>query len=90
MHREVTIGRLASRVADSSLKKVAVAGMLMASVSLQLMAQSDQEREARTLPAVEVVLDSQLTSLSTAEPTAVITAEQFQACCPGWTCVCAA
>jgi len=78
MHREVTIGRLASRVADSSLKKVAVAGMLMASVSLQLMAQSDQEREARTLPAVEVVLDSQLTSLSTAEPTAVITAEQFQ------------
>ena len=78
MHREVTIGHLASRVADSSLKKVAVAGMLMASVSLQLMAQSDQEREARTLPAVEVVLDSQLTSLSTAEPAAVITAEQFQ------------
>ena len=78
MHREVTIGRLASRVADSSLKKVAVAAMLMASSAPQLMAQSDQEREARTLPAVEVVLDSQLTSLSTAEPAAVITAEQFQ------------
>ena len=42
------------------------------------MAQTDDERETRTLPEVEITLNSQLSSLSTAEPAAVLTAADFQ------------
>ena len=57
MHREVTIGRVATRVADSSLRKSAAAvalGLVMAQGTL--MAQSDLDRETRTLPAVQVAV----------------------------------
>lgn len=75
MHREVTIGRLAVRVADNRLCKVAV-GCLLATVGTPLLAQTD-DREVRTLPAVEVVLASDSLGLAS-EPAAVLTADDFQ------------
>ena len=77
MHREVTIGRLATRVADSSLAKSAVACCLLAAVGTPTMAQTD-DREARTLPEVEVSLDSLASSLTSVEPAAVLTANDFR------------
>ena len=79
MHREVTIGRLAARVADSSLTKTATATTLALLVAQSpALAQSDREQEARTLPEVEVTLTSQLSSLSNAEPAVVLTAEDLR------------
>ena len=52
MHREVTIGRLAARVADSSLAKGAATVALAVTLSQgTLMAQTEKESETRTLPA---------------------------------------
>ncbi|MBQ2510915.1 MAG: TonB-dependent receptor [Bacteroidales bacterium] len=77
LHREVTIGHLAARVADSSMAKggvAVVAGVLL--MQGPLLAQSDEGREGHTLPEVtiSVVADS-LTS--TTEPAAVLTASDF-------------
>ena len=76
MHREVTIGRLAVRVADNSLCKVAVCCLLTA-VGSPLMAQTDDDREVRTLPEVEVLLASDSLG-SASEPAAVLTADDLQ------------
>ncbi|MBR1549085.1 MAG: TonB-dependent receptor [Bacteroidales bacterium] len=78
MHREVTIGRLATRVADSSLAKTATVG----AVALMLMqgtafAQSDREPQTRTLPEVQIVLSADSLQGSS-EPAAVLTANDFQ------------
>ena len=77
MHREVTIGRLAVRVADSSLAKLAVCGLLTSVLSTPLMAQSDDDRETRTLPEVTVTIGTDSLGFE-AEPAAVLTAEDFQ------------
>lgn len=78
MHREVTIGRLAARVADCSLAK-AGAALVLGLVLTQgtLAAQTDDGRETRTLPEVQVVLTSDSLQGS-AEPVAVLSAEQIQ------------
>ena len=78
MHREVTIGRLATRVADSSLAKTAT----VAATALLLMqgttfAQSDREQETRTLQEVQIVLSADSLQGSS-EPAAVLTAKDFQ------------
>lgn len=78
MHREVTIGRLASRVADSSLAKTAT----VAATALLLMqgttfAQSDREPQTRTLQEVQIVLSADSLQGSS-EPAAVLTANDFQ------------
>ncbi len=78
MHREVTIGRLATRVADSSLAKTAT----VAATALLLMqgttfAQSDREQETRTLQEVQIVLSADSLQGSS-EPAAVLTANDFQ------------
>lgn len=76
MHREVTIGRLAVRVADSSLAKCAVLAVGLTLVEGSSMAQTD-DRETRTLP--EVTVTAATDSLgSTAEPVAVLSAADFQ------------
>lgn len=76
MHREVTIGRLAVRVADSSLAKCAVLAVGMILVEGASMAQTD-DRETRTLPEVTVSVATDSLG-STAEPVAVFTAADFQ------------
>lgn len=78
MHREVTIGRLATRVADSSLAKTAT----VAATALLLMqgttfAQSDREPQTRTLQEVQIVLSADSLQGSS-EPAAVLTASDFQ------------
>ena len=78
MHREVTIGRLATRVADSSLAKTAT----VAATALLLMqgttfAQSDREPQTRTLQEVQIVLSADSLQGSS-EPAAVLTANDFQ------------
>ena len=78
MHREVTIGRLATRVADSSLAKTAT----VAATALLLMqgttfAQSDREPQTRTLQEVQIVLSADSLQGSS-EPAAVLTAKDFQ------------
>lgn len=78
MHREVTIGRLAVHVANHSFAKGTVVIALAFTLSQgSLMAQSDDDRETRTLPEVTVTLTTD-TLGSTAEPAAVITAADFQ------------
>ena len=64
MHREVTIGRVATYIADRSQRKQcapAAAVLLLLSAPTALSAQSDPAPEERTLPAVEIILaaDSQ-------------------------------
>ena len=78
MHREVTIGRLAVHVANHSFAKGTVV-IALAATLLQgsLMAQSDDDRETRTLPEVTVTLTTDSMG-STTEPAAVITAADFQ------------
>ena len=78
MHREVTIGRLATRVTDSSLAKTAT----VAATALLLMqgttfAQSDREPQTRTLQEVQIVLSADSLQGSS-EPAAVLTAKDFQ------------
>ena len=78
MHREVTIGRLATRVANSSLAKTAT----VAATALLLMqgttfAQSDREPQTRTLQEVQIVLSADSLQGSS-EPAAVLTANDFQ------------
>ena len=78
MHREVTIGRLATRVADSSLAKTAT----VAATALLLMqgttfAQSEREPQTRTLQEVQIVLSADSLQGSS-EPAAVLTANDFQ------------
>ena len=78
MHREVTIGRVATRVADSSLRKSAAAvalGLVMAQGTL--MAQSDLDRETRTLPEVQVAVASD-SLFGSPEPVAVLTAADLK------------
>lgn len=78
MHREVTIGRLAARVADSSLAKGAATLALAITLSQgNLMAQSDDDRETRTLPEVTITLGTDSLAFE-AEPAAVLTADNFQ------------
>ena len=78
MHREVTIGRLAARVADSSLAKGAATLALAITLSQgNLMAQSDDDRETRTLPEVTITLGTDSLAFE-AEPAAVLTADDFQ------------
>lgn len=77
MHREVTIGRLAARVADCSLKKTAAAAALLIMLPLASTAQTDRETETRSLAEVQIVLSAD-TLTGSAEPAAVITAEQIQ------------
>ena len=78
MHREVTIGRLAARVADSSLAKGAATVALAVTLSQgTLMAQNDEERETRTLPEVQVIVAAD-SLFGTPEPAAVLTAEDLQ------------
>ena len=78
MHREVTIGRLAARIADSSLAKGATAVALAITLSQgNLMAQSDDDRETRTLPEVTITLGTDSLAFE-AEPAAVLTADNFQ------------
>ena len=78
MHREVTIGRLATRVADSSLAKtVTVAATALLLMQGTAFAQSDREQETRTLPEVQVVLSADSLQGSP-EPAAVLTAKDFQ------------
>ena len=78
MHREVTIGRLATRVADSSLAKTAtVAATALLLMQGSAFAQSDREPQTRTLPEVQVVLSADSLQGSS-EPAAVLTANDFQ------------
>ncbi len=78
MHREITIGQLAARVADSSLAKgVATVALAITLSQGSLMAQSDDDRETRTLPEVTISLTTD-TLGSICEPTAVLTAKDFQ------------
>lgn len=78
MHREVTIGRLATRVADSSLAKTAtVAATALLLMQGSAFAQSDREPQTRTLPEVQVVLSADSLQGSP-EPAAVLTANDFQ------------
>ena len=78
MHREVTIGRLAVRVADSSLAK-GLAATAVAIVLAQgaVSAQSDKEAETRSLPEVQVTMGADTLS-GAPEPAAVLTAQDFQ------------
>lgn len=79
MHREVTIGRVASYIADRQLRKaaapVAVAAALAAGVPA--MAQTADEPQERELPAVEIILAVDSLRVS-AEPAVVLTASDFQ------------
>ena len=79
MHREVTIGRLTARVADSSLRKgVAAAVVAFALSQGPATAQStDDGREARILPEVQIMSGTD-TLASESEPAAVITAEEIK------------
>ncbi len=78
MHREVTIGRLAVRVADCSLSKVvAAAALCMALAPLSASAQSDKEAETHTLAEVQISLPAD-SLLGTSEPAAVLTAEEIK------------
>ena len=78
MHREVTIGRLAARVADCSLAKgAATAALALAlSHSTSLMAQDDG-RETRTLPEMQVTVSAD-SLFGAPEPAAVLSAQQLQ------------
>ena len=77
MHREVTIGRLDSRTADSSLRKGAAAVVLCAVMApATLAAQSDDDRETRTLPEVTIAVAAD-TMQALSEPAAVFTANDF-------------
>lgn len=78
MHREVTIGRLAVRVANCSLTKVATAAALcLVLAPATAGAQSDKEGETRSL--AEVLITQPADSLlGTPEPAAVLTAEEIQ------------
>lgn len=78
MHREVTIGRLATRVADSSLAKTAtVAATALLLMQGNAFAQSDREQETRTLQEVQIVLSADSLQGSS-EPAAVLTANDFR------------
>lgn len=78
MHREVTIGRLAARVVDSSLAKGAATVALAVTLSQgTLMAQTEKESETRTLPEVQVMVAAD-SLFGTPEPAAVLTAEELQ------------
>ncbi|MBP3763190.1 MAG: TonB-dependent receptor [Bacteroidales bacterium] len=79
MHREVTIGRVANYIADLQLRKSAAvaACCFVAAVGSPVQAQSDDGREARTLPEVEVALMDQPAALSVAAPAAVLTSEDI-------------
>ena len=78
MHREVTIGRLATRVADSSLAKTAtVAATALLFMQGTTFAQSDREPQTRTLQEVQIVLSADSLQGSS-EPAAVLTANDFQ------------
>ena len=78
MHREVTIGRLSTRVADCSLAKAAATlalGLVLAQGSAA--AQSDNQREERTLPEVQIMPPAD-SLMGSPEPVAVITAQEIQ------------
>ncbi|MBR1785197.1 MAG: TonB-dependent receptor [Bacteroidales bacterium] len=78
MHREVTIGRLAARVADHSLAKAGTAATLcLALAASQAQAQTLREGETRTLDEVQVTILAD-TLLGTPEPAAVLTADQIK------------
>lgn len=77
LHREVTIGRLASYIADRQLRKSAV----VAALSLVLMpavaqAQEDDPTEELSLPAVQILAPATPTQ-TTAEPAVVLTAQDI-------------
>ena len=77
LHREVTIGHLATRVADCSLTKgAAVVALAIVLSEGALMAQTD-DRETRTLPEVTVTLGTDSLVLE-AEPAAVLTADDIR------------
>ena len=77
LHREVTIGRVATYIADRQLRKsVAVAAVAVVLAHGTAMAQADEERETRTLPDVQVLAADSL--FGTPEPAAVLTAEDLQ------------
>lgn len=77
LHREVTIGRLASYVADHQLRKSAVA-VLVAFLLTPLMAQAQEDDpvEELALPAVQVVAQS-ASSQTAAEPAVVLTSKDI-------------
>lgn len=78
MHREVTIGHVASYIADRQLGKTAAALVLgMAMCHGVAQAQDDEGREARTLPDVTVSISAD-TLMGSPEPAAVLTANDFQ------------
>ena len=78
MHREVTIGHVAAHVADKGLRKSAAAvalGLVLGQGAL--MAQTDDDRETRTLPEVTVVMQAD-SLFGAPEPAAVLTAEDLK------------
>lgn len=78
MHREVTIGRVASYIADRGLHKSAAAvalGLVLGQGAL--MAQSDDDRETRTLPEVQVTVAAD-TLFGSPEPAAVLNASEIR------------
>ena len=78
LHREVTIGCVATYIADRQLRKsVAVAAVAVVLAHGTAMAQADEERETRTLPEVQVMMAAD-SLFGTPEPAAVFTAEDLQ------------
>ena len=78
LHREVTIGRVATYITDRQLRKsVAVAAVAVVLAHGTAMAQADEERETRTLPEVQVMMAAD-SLFGTPEPAVVLTAEDLQ------------
>lgn len=78
MHREVTIGQVAVHIADRGLRKsAAVVALGLVLGQGALMAQTDDDRETRTLPEVQVTLAAD-SLFGSPEPAAVLTASEIK------------
>lgn len=77
LHREVTIGRLATYVADHQLRKSAVTALSMFML-MPLMAnsQEDDAVDVQSLPVLQIVAPTS-TALSAAEPAVVLTSQDI-------------
>ena len=78
MHREVTIGQVAVHIADRGLRKsAAVVALSLVLGQGALMAQTDDDRETRTLPEVQVTIAAD-TLFGSPEPAAVLSASEIR------------
>ena len=77
LHREVTIGRLASYIADRQLRKSAVTVMSLLLLPAVVLAQEDEPTEELSLPVVQIVAPTLSATQTTAEPAVVLTSQDI-------------